>query len=140
MQLHRGVRAGSSAGHDRAGAGVPLPAARWSSPCCRSTPSRSLSWPPDGLHAALVVARRADNAGARDALSTSLKMALWRHGRSRWCSARWPSFAVQRFQFFGRETLSLLIVLPIALPGIVTGIALNAAFRQVGYRARVRSR
>src|SRR4029079_18987935 len=40
--------------------------------------------------------------------------------------------AIQRFRFFGRNTLSLLIVLPIALPGIVTGIALNAAFRQVG--------
>ena len=42
------------------------------------------------------------------------------------------SLAVQRFNFFGRNTLSLMIVLPIALPGIVTGIALNAAFRQVG--------
>ena len=42
------------------------------------------------------------------------------------------SFAVQRYQFFGRETVSFLVVLPIALPGIVTGIALNAAFNQAG--------
>jgi putative spermidine/putrescine transport system permease protein len=44
------------------------------------------------------------------------------------------AMAVHRFAFFGRDTLSLLIVLPIALPGIVTGIALNAAFRQVGFQ------
>jgi putative spermidine/putrescine transport system permease protein len=35
--------------------------------------------------------------------------------------------AVHRSRFFGRETLSLLIVLPLALPGIVTGIALRSA-------------
>ncbi len=39
------------------------------------------------------------------------------------------AFAVQRYQFFGRSTISFLVVLPIALPGIVTGIALNAAFK-----------
>lgn len=42
------------------------------------------------------------------------------------------SFAVQRYRFFGRETVSLLVLLPIALPGIVTGMALNAAFRTIG--------
>ncbi len=42
------------------------------------------------------------------------------------------SLAVQRHRFFGREAVSFLVVLPIALPGIVTGIALNSAFRQVG--------
>jgi putative spermidine/putrescine transport system permease protein len=41
------------------------------------------------------------------------------------------AFAVQRYRFFGRETVSLLVILPIALPGIVTGIALNNAFRTV---------
>ena len=40
------------------------------------------------------------------------------------------AFAVARYRFFGRETLSLLVVLPISLPGIVTGIALNNAFTQ----------
>jgi putative spermidine/putrescine transport system permease protein len=38
------------------------------------------------------------------------------------------SLVVHRYRFFGRETVSLLIVLPIALPGIVTGMALNATF------------
>ncbi|HXY17406.1 MAG TPA: ABC transporter permease [Gaiellaceae bacterium] len=38
------------------------------------------------------------------------------------------AFGVARFRFFGREAVSFLLVLPIALPGIVTGIALNAAF------------
>jgi putative spermidine/putrescine transport system permease protein len=36
--------------------------------------------------------------------------------------------AVARAKFFGRETVSLLVILPIALPGIVTGIALRSAF------------
>jgi putative spermidine/putrescine transport system permease protein len=38
------------------------------------------------------------------------------------------AFAVHRYRFFGREAVSLLLVLPIALPGIVTGIALNSFF------------
>jgi putative spermidine/putrescine transport system permease protein len=42
------------------------------------------------------------------------------------------AFAVHRFRFFGRESLSFLILLPIALPGIVTGIALNTTFRTAG--------
>ncbi len=36
------------------------------------------------------------------------------------------AFAVHRFRFFGREAISFLIVLPIALPGIITGMALNS--------------
>src|SRR6266511_1144743 len=42
------------------------------------------------------------------------------------------SFAIQRHRFFGRDTLSLLVVLPIALPEIVTGIALQSTFRFLG--------
>ena len=38
------------------------------------------------------------------------------------------AFGVARFRFFGREAVSFLLVLPIALPGIVTGIALSSAF------------
>jgi putative spermidine/putrescine transport system permease protein len=37
------------------------------------------------------------------------------------------AFAVHRFRFFGRETISFVLVLPIALPGIVTAIALSSA-------------
>ena len=41
------------------------------------------------------------------------------------------SLAVSRHRFFGRETISFLVILPIALPGIVTGVALNNTFTQV---------
>jgi putative spermidine/putrescine transport system permease protein len=37
------------------------------------------------------------------------------------------AFAVHRHRFFGREGISFILVLPIALPGIVTGMALNSA-------------
>ena len=46
---------------------------------------------------------------------------------ARSCSARWPRPALYRSRFFGREAISLLLILPIALPGIVTGIALRSA-------------
>ncbi len=36
--------------------------------------------------------------------------------------------ALARTRFFGRDSISLLIILPIALPGIITGISLRAAF------------
>ncbi|HEY5628235.1 MAG TPA: ABC transporter permease, partial [Candidatus Limnocylindrales bacterium] len=36
--------------------------------------------------------------------------------------------AVHRFRFFGRDTVSFVLLLPIALPGIVTGMALNATY------------
>ncbi|MCA1439662.1 ABC transporter permease [Ensifer sp. IC4062] len=36
--------------------------------------------------------------------------------------------AISQTRFFGRETISLLVILPIALPGIITGIALRSAF------------
>lgn len=36
--------------------------------------------------------------------------------------------AVARTAFFGREAISLLVILPIALPGIITGISLRSAF------------
>jgi putative spermidine/putrescine transport system permease protein len=41
------------------------------------------------------------------------------------------SYAVARYRFFGRDTISFLVVLPLALPGIVTGMALNTTFTQV---------
>src|SRR5262245_51098102 len=42
------------------------------------------------------------------------------------------SMAVQRYDFFGRESVSFLLVLPIALPGVVTGIALSSTFQTFG--------
>src|SRR5213075_1505453 len=43
------------------------------------------------------------------------------------------SFGVHRFRFFGREAVSFLLVLPIALPGIITGMALNSYFTFAGW-------
>lgn len=41
------------------------------------------------------------------------------------------SFALQRYSFFGRDVVSLLIILPITLPGIVTGVALSNTYNTV---------
>ena len=42
------------------------------------------------------------------------------------------AYAVHQFNFFGREAISFLLVLPLALPGIITGIALNSLFSFTG--------
>ena len=42
------------------------------------------------------------------------------------------AFAVHRFSFFGRGAISFMLVLPIALPGILTGMALNATYNTMG--------
>ena len=43
------------------------------------------------------------------------------------------ALAIHRYRFFGRETVSFLLVLPIALPGVVTGIALQRTFKTFGF-------
>jgi putative spermidine/putrescine transport system permease protein len=42
------------------------------------------------------------------------------------------SLAVSRFRFFGRDTISLVVILPIALPGIITGLALQTTYTTFG--------
>ena len=42
------------------------------------------------------------------------------------------AFGVHKAQFFGRDSISLLLILPLALPGIITGVALNSAFQWAG--------
>lgn len=42
------------------------------------------------------------------------------------------AFAVSRTRFFGREAISFLVVLPLALPGIITGISLRSAMGLLG--------
>src|SRR5437763_227592 len=42
------------------------------------------------------------------------------------------AYALSKFAFFGREAISFLLVLPLALPGIITGIALNSFFSFTG--------
>ena len=87
---------------------------------------KSLTWPPSGLTTEWW-GKAAVNPGVREALVTSILVAL--------CATAIAivlglliSLAIARYRFFGRESISLLIVLPIALPGIVTGIALNNVF------------
>jgi putative spermidine/putrescine transport system permease protein len=64
---------------------------------------------------------------ARTALVLSLKAALAATGVALVLGTM-AALAVSRFQFFGRETLSFLFVLPIALPGVITGIALSSFY------------
>jgi putative spermidine/putrescine transport system permease protein len=63
----------------------------------------------------------------RDSLVLSVKVALLASGIALTLGTM-ASFAIHRFQFFGRESVSFLLVLPIALPGIITGMALNSFF------------
>jgi putative spermidine/putrescine transport system permease protein len=49
------------------------------------------------------------------------------------------AFGVHRFRFFGRESISLLLVLPLALPGIITGIALQSTFTFAGVDLSLRT-
>ena len=46
------------------------------------------------------------------------------------------SLGVSRFRFFGRETVSFIVILPIALPGIITGLALQTTFQNFGVDVR----
>ncbi len=41
------------------------------------------------------------------------------------------AFALSRYSFFGKQTVNLLIVLPIALPGVVTGVAFSNTFNSI---------
>jgi putative spermidine/putrescine transport system permease protein len=65
-------------------------------------------------------------ATVREALVTSLQVALFATMLALVLGSA-AAFAVHRFDFFGRNTVSFLLVLPIALPGIVTAIALRSA-------------
>ena len=64
---------------------------------------------------------------ARDALLLSLKAALAATGIALVLGTM-AAVGISRFRFFGRETLSFLLLLPIALPGVITGIALSSFY------------
>jgi putative spermidine/putrescine transport system permease protein len=89
----------------------------------------SLAWPPPDLTTKWF-GEAIDNTGARDALWTSIRVGAVATGIALLLGSL-ASFAVARFRFFGRETISFLVVLPIALPGVVTGVALSNTFTQV---------
>ena len=91
-----------------------------------TTEDKSYQWPPPGLTLKwfAVTWNRPD---VWEALSLSLRVAAISTAIAlvlgTLCAA-----AVSRTRFFGREVVSLLVILPIALPGIITGIALRSAF------------
>ncbi|AZO49307.1 MAG: ABC transporter permease subunit [Mesorhizobium sp.] len=91
-----------------------------------TTEEKSFVWPPPGLTTQwfAVTWNRPD---VWEALSLSIRVAAISTAIAlvlgTLCAA-----AVSRTRFFGRETISLLVILPIALPGIITGIALRSAF------------
>lgn len=91
-----------------------------------TTEDRSYQWPPPGLTLKwfAVTWNRADVWAALGlsvrvaAVATAIALVL-----GTLCAA-----AMARSRFFGREVISLLVILPIALPGIITGISLRSAF------------
>ncbi len=89
----------------------------------------TLEWPPPGFTTHWF-GDAIYNAGARAAFYNSLKAGMAATAVALVLGTL-GSLAVARHRFFGRETISFLVILPIALPGIVTGIALNSTFTQV---------
>jgi len=89
----------------------------------------TFGWPPAGFTLEWW-SRAAANEGALAALRTSVVAGLSATAIALVLGTM-AAFALQRYRFIGRNPVSLLIVLPIALPGIVTGIALNNAFRTI---------
>lgn len=88
--------------------------------------NKSFAWPPTGFTTEWW-SKAATNEGIRDAVMRSLVTALIATTIALVLGSL-AAAAITRYEFFGRNTISLLFVLPIALPGIVTGIALNNVF------------
>jgi putative spermidine/putrescine transport system permease protein len=89
----------------------------------------TFGWPPSSFTLEWW-SRASSNEGALHALWTSVEAGLAATAIALLLGTM-AAFALQRYRFFGRNPVSLLIILPIALPGIVTGIALNNAFRTI---------
>ena len=91
-----------------------------------STEEKSFQWPPPGftLKWLGVTLGRGD---VWEALGLSVKVAAISTAIAL-IMGTLTAAAVARSRFFGREAISLLVILPIALPGIITGISLRSAF------------
>ncbi len=91
-----------------------------------TTEEKSYQFPPPGLTTKwfAVAWGRQD---IWDAIWLSLKVATISTGLALVLGTM-AAAAVSRTRFFGRDAVTLLLLLPIALPGIITGISLRAAF------------
>lgn len=89
----------------------------------------TFGWPPESL--TLRWWKLAwHSQGARDALWTSIQVALAATAIALVLGTL-AAMGLRRTRFFGRNVISLLIILPIALPGIVTGLAFQNGFRTI---------
>ena len=93
--------------------------------------ARALAWPIAGFTLDWWGRALAD-PGFWEALGTSLQAAAGATAIALVLGSL-AALAVQRYRFFGRETISFVVILPIALPGIVTGMALNSTFTSLGF-------
>jgi putative spermidine/putrescine transport system permease protein len=84
------------------------------------------TWPIAALSTKWIV-RTWDDPDVRTALLLSVRTALAATALALVLGSS-AAFAIQRTSFFGRDAISFLFVLPLALPGIITGIALRAFF------------
>ena len=91
--------------------------------------SMNMEWPPPGFTLDWWT-KAFGSGGLMAALGTSVVIAI--------CSSAIAlvlgtllAIALSRYKFFGKQAIGLMVILPIALPGIVTGLALNNAFRTV---------
>jgi putative spermidine/putrescine transport system permease protein len=84
------------------------------------------SWPISGLSTKWFASTWQD-PDVRAALLLSVKTALAATALALVLGSC-AAFAIHRTPFFGRDAISFLFVLPLALPGIITGIALRAFF------------
>lgn len=91
-----------------------------------TTEERTYAFPPPGLTTQWFAAAWA-RPDIWEALSLSLRVAAIATFLAMILGTL-VSAAMSRARFFGREQISLLILLPIALPGVITGISLRSAF------------
>src|SRR5664279_5351815 len=91
--------------------------------------SKILKWPPPGLTFEWFT-KAFESETAREALLTSFEAGLLPTAIAMLLGSL-AALAVGRHRCFGRESISFLVILPIALPGIVTGVALSNTFPQV---------
>jgi putative spermidine/putrescine transport system permease protein len=92
--------------------------------------SRTQVWPPTSFTFRWFV-DAAQNEAIREAFVNSIVAGTIATGMALVLGTL-AALAVQRYSFFGRQTISFFLVLPIALPGVVTGIALKTTFVTFG--------